>query len=93
MSISVFPDFFLTEQHVLDRFADSIKENGDDLDAWNKLPMTAEEKYTFLMESSTDPIVRELYKKIKVMRAKVAEDEAKSKIPVAPPLPAVVRGC
>lgn len=60
---------------VIDKFESTLEDEKsvDDRDAWSKLPMTQEEKHTFLMETSKDPEVQVLYKKIKAFRSHLAK--------------------
>ena len=67
--------FYLTNADVLEKFRTTL-DTEDDSDAWSKLPLTEDEKHDFLMESSKDPRVQELYAKIKTLREHIKKQEA-----------------
>lgn len=52
---------------VLARYAETLTSEIDQ-EAWERLPMTPEEKRDFLMEMSTDPEVKKLWENIKSLQ-------------------------
>ena len=67
-------DLYLTNSRVIERFASTLVD-ADDSDAWSKLPLTEDQKHEFIMEQSTDPMVKALHIKIKMLREHIAKKE------------------